>query len=87
MIHFRESPELTGRLFPLLTEGYDTGDGIRRVFKSRFGQHLDCYPVTIIRVDRHKDENPKVLTKLLSSCWIEVGDTVQCPFVLTYMKF
>lgn len=79
MIHFRESPELIGRLFPLLTEGYDTGHGVRRVFKSRFGQHLDYYSVTI-RVDHHKDENPKVLTKLLSASWTEVGDTMHLKY-------
>ena len=28
VIHFRESPELIGRLFPLPTEGYDTGMGL-----------------------------------------------------------
>lgn len=80
MIHFRKSPELIGRLFPLPTEGYDTGHGVRRVFKSRFGQHLDYYPVTTICVDHHKDENPKVLTKLLSSSWIEVGDTMHLKY-------
>lgn len=47
---------------------------MRRVFKSRFGQHLDYFPVTIICADPFKNENPKV--KLLSSCWTEVRDAL-----------
>ena len=41
----------------------------------------------IICADHHKDENPKVLTKLLSSCWIEVGDTVSAMYFSSHLMY